>query len=75
MREAQLAEVVRELMEEIEKLKKVVEIQSKALEAHLNYAEELRADWSDYDGRTHLSVAESINRQALKEVKQIMGEM
>lgn len=63
--------IKRILQNEIESLKKQNEILKNALNEHLEYAEECRQDWSNYDGRTHLSIAASINNKAMRPVGEI----
>ena len=45
-----------------------------ALEKHLDYATEMRGDWSDYDGRSHLAIAEMINQAALEKYRKSMEQ-
>lgn len=53
---------------EIKSLTSALRTACKALEEHYNYAEECRMDWSEYDGRTHLKVASSINSETLNQI-------
>jgi len=60
---------LRESQAEVTRLREAAKM---ALDEHYKYAKECRADWSNYDGRSHLAHARYIQNlydEALKETK------
>jgi hypothetical protein len=60
----------------IEGAELIIPLLMKAIEAneeHLDYAQECRLDWSEYDGRTHFRVASNISSELSNELLQMIG--
>jgi hypothetical protein len=53
----------------------IIEVQRDALDKHLEYAQECRGDWSEYDGRAHLCIAEGINYEVSLKTDKMLGEL
>lgn len=65
----ELCRALRESQAEVTRLREAAKM---ALDEHYKYAKECRADWSNYDGRSHLAHARYIQNlydEALKETK------
>ena len=60
------------LIERLERYEAALELAMKALEEHHEYAQKCRSDWSEYDGRTHLSRTEYINYKTTEELARVL---